>query len=87
MNRYIKYKQVARIQLFADDDVLKSAASSVYKLSDSTLPNCKLMRFNVNGALNHVKLSNNARIYMEGTHMPSVTNMRAAVIRLVTSTN
>ena len=87
MNRYIKYKQVARIQLFADDDVLKTAASSVYKLSDSTFPNSKQMRFNLNGALNHVKLSNNARIYMEGTHMPNLTNLRTTIIRLVTSTD
>ena len=86
MNRYIKYKQVARIQLFGDDDVLKNVASSAYKTSDSTLTNCKLMRFNLNGALNHVKLSDNARVYMESSFMPTIVNMRAGVTRLVTST-
>ncbi len=29
VDRYLKYKQVGRIQLFGDDDLLKSVTSSV----------------------------------------------------------
>ena len=54
MDRYIKYKQVSRIQLFGDDDLFKSVTSSVYKTSDSTYTNGKLMRFSLNGSLNHI---------------------------------
>jgi hypothetical protein len=86
MDRYIKYKQVSRIQLFGDDDLLKSANSSVYKTSDSTYTNGKLMRFSLNGSLNHIKLSKNARVCMEASFMPTVTNMNNTIIRLVTST-
>ena len=86
MDRYIKYKQVSRIQLFGDDDLLKSANSSVYKTSDSTYTNGKLMRFSLNGSLNHIKFSNNARVCMDASFMPAVTNMNNTIIRLVTST-
>jgi len=67
MDRYFKYKQVSRIQLFGEDDLLKSANSSVYKTSDSTYTNGKLMRFSLNAALNHIKLSKNARVCMEAS--------------------
>ena len=86
MDRYSKYKQVSRIQLFGDDDLLKSANSSVYKTSDSTYTNGKLMRLSLNGSLNHIKLSKNARVCMEASFMPAVTNMNNTIIRLVTST-
>ena len=86
MNRYIKYKQVSRVQLFGEDDLLKSVTSSVYKTSDSTYTNGKLMRFSLNGSLNHIKLSKNARVCMEASFMPTVTNMNNTIIRLVTST-
>ena len=86
MDRYIKYKQVSRVQLFGEDDLLKSVTSSVYKTSDSTYTNGKLMRFSLNGSLNHIKLSKNARVCMEASFMPAVTNMNNTIIRLVTST-
>lgn len=86
MDRYIKYKQVSRVQLFGEDDLLKSVNSSVYKTSDSTYTNGKLMRFSLNGSLNHIKLSKNARVCMEASFMPAVTNMNNTIIRLVTST-
>lgn len=86
MDRYIKYKQVSRVQLFGEDDLLKSVSSSVYKTSDSTYTNGKLMRFSLNGSLNHIKLSKNARVCMEASFMPAVTNMNNTIIRLVTST-
>ncbi len=56
LDRYIKYKQVGRIQLFGDDDLFKSSSNSVYKTSDSSFTNGKLLRFSLNGALNHVRL-------------------------------
>lgn len=86
MDRYIKYKQVSRVQLFGEDDLLKSVSSSVYKTSDSIYTNGKLMRFSLNGSLNHIKLSKNARVCMEASFMPAVTNMNNTIIRLVTST-
>ena len=86
LDRYIKYKQVGRIQLFGDDDLFKSSSNSVYKTSDSSFTNGKLLRFSLNGALNHVRLSKNARIIMEASFMPTVTNMSNTIIRLVTST-
>jgi len=86
MDRYIKYKQVARIQLFGDDDLLKGSTSSVYKTTDSTFTNGKTMRFSLNGALNHVKLSKCARISMEASFMPTITNMNNTIIRLKTTT-
>lgn len=86
MDRYIKYKQVARVQLFGDDDLFKNNSSSVYKTSDSNFTNGKIMRFSLNGALNHVKLSKCARVCMEASFMPTVTNMNNTIIRLVTST-
>ena len=55
MDRYLKYKQVSRVQLFGEDDLLKSVSSSVYKTSDSTYTNGKLMRSALNCSLNHIK--------------------------------
>ena len=86
VDRYLKYKQVGRIQLFGDDDLLKSVTSSVYRTPDSSFTNGKIMRFSLNGALNHIKLSKCARICMEASFMPTVTNMNNTIIRLVTST-
>ena len=86
MDRYIKYKQVSRVQFFGEDDLLKSVTSSVYKTSDSTYTNGKLMRFSLNGSLNHIELLKNARVCMEASFMPAVTNMNNTIIRLVTST-
>ena len=44
------------------------------------------MRFSLNGPLNHIKLSKSARVCMEASFMPAVTNMNNTIIRLVTST-
>lgn len=86
MQRYQKYKTVCRLQLFGDDDIWKSNANSVYKTNDSVYTNGKRMRFETKGALNHVRLTKNARICMEASFMPTVTNMNNTIIRLVTST-
>ena len=84
--RYTKYKNFVKISVFGDDDALISNSNSVYKV-DTTLNNSKRMRFNFNGCLNDVKLSNNARLILESLFIPSITNLVNYInIRVVTST-
>ena len=45
------------------------------------------MRFNFNGCLNDVNLSNNARLVLESLFIPSITNLSNYInVRIVTST-
>ena len=84
--RYTKYKNFVKISVFGDDDALISNSNSVYKV-DTTLNNSKRMRFNFNGCLNDVKLSNNARLILESLFIPSITNLNNYInVRIVTST-
>jgi hypothetical protein len=84
--RYTKYKNFVKISVFGDDDALISNSNSVYKV-DTTLNNSKRMRFNFNGCLNDVKLSNNARLILESLFIPSITNLSNYInVRIVTST-
>ena len=86
MSIYQKYKSVARLQLFGDDDFWATNTNSTYKTQGSTYTNGKRMRFLFNGALNDVRLSKKARMIMEATFMPAITNMNTAIVRVVTST-
>lgn len=82
---YQKYKTVARLQLFGDDDEYVSNSNSVYKLN-SAFTNCKRLRFNFNGCMNDARLSKRARLIMEGCFLPTITNMNNyTTIRVVTS--
>ena len=84
--RYTKYKNFVKISVFGDDDALISNSNSVYKV-DTTLNNSKRMRFNFNGCLNDVKLSNNARLILESLFIPTITNLSNYInVRIVTST-
>ena len=77
---YIKYKTVARVQLFGMSDMLKSDASSVYKSNDSTFTNAKRLRFNLNGSFNNVQLSQNAKLIVESAFFPSMNHPNNTVI-------
>jgi hypothetical protein len=84
--RYTKYKNFVKISLFGDDDIWLSNSNSVYKI-DGTINNSKRMRFNFNGSLNDVKLSNSARLILESVFIPTITNLANYInIRIVTST-
>ena len=84
--RYTKYKNFVKISVFGDDDALISNSNSVYKV-DTTLNNSKRMRFNFNGSLNDVRLSNSARLILESVFIPTITNLANYInIRIVTST-
>jgi hypothetical protein len=84
--RYIKYKNFVKISVFGDDDTWISNTNSVYK-TESTLNNSKRMRFNFNGCLNDIQLSNNARLVLESLFIPTITNLSNYInVRIVTST-
>jgi hypothetical protein len=83
---YQKFKTVGRIQLFGSHDEFLSNSNSVYK-TVSNFNNGKRMRFNLNGLMNDVRLSKNARLVMEAVFVPSITNMTNYInVCVVTST-
>jgi hypothetical protein len=86
--RYTKYKTRAKLILTGDDDMFGNNTGSTYKTTGSSYINGKTIRFNLNGALNDVKLSENTRCIMEACYMPSITGItNYLIVRLGTSTN
>jgi len=84
--RYTVHKNLVKIAVFGDDDIWATNSNSVYRV-DTSLNNCKRMRFNFNGCLNSVKLSKNARLILESLFIPTITNLSNYInIRVVTST-
>ena len=84
--RYTVHKNFVKISVFGDDDIWATNSNSVYRV-DTSLNNCKRMRFNFNGCLNSVKLSKNARLILESLFIPTITNLINYInIRVVTST-
>ena len=84
--RYTVHKNLVKIAVFGDDDIWATNSNSVYAI-DTSLNNCKRMRFNFNGCLNSVKLSKNARLILESLFIPTITNLINYInIRVVTST-
>lgn len=84
--RYTVHKNFVKISVFGDDDIWATNSNSVYRV-DTSLNNCKRMRFNFNGCLNSVKLSKNARLILESLFIPTITNLSNYInIRVVTST-
>ena len=71
--KYIKYKTRTKIVLCGDDDVYKNSSTSLYKSLNSNYTNGKNLRFNLNGALNDLQLSHNARCIMESCYIPTIT--------------
>ena len=84
--RYTKYKNFVRISCFGPNDTLRNKSESQYRTPGSNFTNGKTCRFNFNGTLNDVILSNNARLILESIYFPGVLNVGAYVnIRIVTS--
>ncbi len=73
--KFLKYKQVARLNFVGIDDELNNVDSSYYntkfKLLNNTEINTKLMRFRIN-SLRDLKLSQNARLILESLFISSV---------------
>ena len=85
--RYTKYKTRVKLVLAGDDDLYVSNAGSVYKTTGSYI-NGKTIRFNLNGAFNDVKLSQNARCIMEACYVPTIAGISNYIlVRLGASTN
>ena len=84
--RYTVHKNLVKISVFGDDDIWATNSNSVYAI-DTSLNNCKRMRFNFNGCLNSVKLSKNARLILESLFIPTITNLINYInIRVIAST-
>ena len=82
MNRNVKYKQVCRLLLHGEDDLLKSSTTSLYNCNNDGFINSKLMRFTLNNSLNNVKLSQNAKCILERCCIPNVPNMTNNLVYL-----
>ena len=87
MNRNIKYKQVCRLVLNCNDDLLKSSTSSQYSCTNNAIFNSKRIRFSLNNSLSDVILSQNAKCVLESCHIQNITNLTNQIVylRLVTS--
>ncbi len=87
LQKNTKYKQVTRLQLFGDDNILIKAQYH-YSSSGSGVNNSIRMRFDLKGVLSDMLLSQNARAIVEMACIPSITNSngRTTIVRLVTST-
>ena len=87
MNRNIKYKQVCRLVLNCNDDLLKSSTNSQYSCTNNAIVNSKIIRFSLNNSLSDVILSQNAKCVLESCHIPNITNLTNQIVylRLVTS--
>ena len=68
----MKYKKLIKVTLFGKDDILESKTDSMYKINGN-FTNCKRCRFNLNGMLNDILLSKNARLDLESTYIPTIT--------------
>ena len=69
-------------ELFGDDDVWTSNTNSVYRTQGSNFTNGKKMRFNLDVALNDIRLSKRARLIMGGCFLPNITNMNTSILRV-----
>ncbi len=87
MNRNVKYKQVCRLHLSGEDDLLINSTSSQYSCNNNGIINSKRMRFSLNNSLNDVKLSQNAKCILERCSIPTAPNLFnfLTYIRLVAS--
>jgi len=88
IDRNIKYKVMTRIQLYGDDNIYTNTMYE-YPLPGSNVNNACKMRFNLQGNLGNLVLSQNARMVVETCCIPSLTNMagKYALLRLVSPTN
>ena len=81
---YTKYKKLIKVTLFGKDDILESKTDSQYKINGN-FTNCKRCRYLLNGVLNDILLSKNARLVLESSYIPTISGNYINV-RIVTST-
>ncbi len=79
MNRNIEYKQVCRLVLNCNDDLLKSRTSSQYSCTNTATTNSKRIRFSLNNSLSDVILSQNAKCVLESCHARSSREVKAGI--------
>jgi hypothetical protein len=84
--RYTVHKKLYKVSLFGLNDEWRVKGISQYRTPESSVSNSKTCRFNLNGAFNDVILSNNARLILESTYLPSIANVNGYVnLRIVTT--
>lgn len=77
MVKFFKYKQVARITLFGNDDILLNDVNSIYKTNlrggfHTNEMNTKLMRFKLDGNIQNLQLSKNCKLVLESVFLPNL---------------
>ena len=77
MVKFFRYKQIARITLFGNDDLLLNDPNSIYKTQlrggfHTDEVNTKLLRFKIDGNLQNLQLSNNCKLVLESVFMPNL---------------
>lgn len=77
MVKFFKYKQVARITLFGNDDILLNDANSIYKTNlkggfHTDEINTKLLRFKLDGNIQNLQLSKNCKLVLESVFLPNL---------------
>jgi len=76
------YKQICRNTL-TGDDIINNLTTDSYKTKNSGSKNAVKMRFNLNGALSHIRLSSNARAILETCNIPSLQYLAGNYVLLV----
>ena len=77
MVKLFRYKQVARITLFGNDDILLNDANSIYKTQlnggfHTDEINTKSLKFKLSGNIQNLQLSNNAKLVVESVFLPNL---------------
>ena len=82
MVKFYRYKQVARITLFGNDDLLLNDPNSMYKTPlrggfHTDEINTKLLKFKIDGNLQNLQLSNNCKLVLESVFLPNLNDYAA----------
>lgn len=77
MVNFFKYKQVARISLFGNDDILLNDANSMYITQlrggfHTDEINTKLLKFKLDGNIQNLQLSKNCKLVLESAFLPNL---------------
>ena len=75
--KFFKYKQIARLNFFGNDDLNLNNAASYYATHVkghyyANEVNTKRYKFNLDSVLQNVQLSNNAKLSLESVFVPDV---------------
>lgn len=79
MVKLFRYKQVARITLFGNDDILLNDVNSIYKTQlnggfHTDEINTKSLKFKLSGNIQNLQLSNNAKLVLESAFLPDLVD-------------